>query len=121
MKKYYYSIGEVCNLLELKPYVIRYWETEFRQLKPYRTSGKSRRYSPEQIEVLKTIKDLLYVQKFSIKGVKNKLAQMNYNEKFNHPHPERVINPELKQELVAELTKLKSILEEQDNLETTSD
>ncbi len=111
MKKHYYSIGEVCNLLELKPYIIRYWETEFKQLKPHRTRGQSRRYSPEQIEMLKYIKDLLYIQKFSIKGVKNKLAQLATNKKYNYKKNIGAINPERKQELIEELMKLKRILQ----------
>jgi len=115
MKKYYYTIGEVCNLLDLKPHVLRYWETEFRQLNPYRTKGRSRRYTEEQIEILKVIKDLLYIQKFTIKGVKKKLSQIKYNEKFKSKEPVEVkaINDQYKQELVAYLKELKKLLGEE--------
>lgn len=110
MKKYYYSIGEVCNLLDLKPYIIRYWETEFRQLNPHRTKGRNRRYTAEQIEMLRIIKDLLYIQKFTIKGVKKKLSQLKHNEKYKSPMKVKAINEELKKELIYQLRELKKTL-----------
>ncbi|HHV36762.1 MAG TPA: MerR family transcriptional regulator [Candidatus Cloacimonetes bacterium] len=72
MSKHYYTIGEVSNLLDLKPHVIRYWEKEIPAIRPKR-SGRDRRYTLEQIETLKIIKDLLYNQRFTIKGAKQKL------------------------------------------------
>ncbi|MBW6516098.1 MAG: MerR family transcriptional regulator [Candidatus Cloacimonetes bacterium] len=110
MKKYYYTIGEVCNLLDLKPHVLRYWESEFRQLNPHRTQGGSRRYTTEQIELIKIIKDLLYIQKFTIKGVKKKLSQIKYNEKYKSPVKVKAMNDEYKEELVTYLQDLKSLL-----------
>ncbi len=75
MKKFYYTIGEVSNLLELKPYVIRFWETEFTQLKPRKDHGRNRQFTEEHIELLKKIKDMLYNQKFTIDGARQKLKQ----------------------------------------------
>jgi DNA-binding transcriptional MerR regulator len=75
MKKFYYTIGEVSNLLELKPYVIRFWETEFPQLKPRKDRGRNRQFTEEHIELLKKIKDMLYTQKFTIDGARQKLKQ----------------------------------------------
>jgi len=117
MKKYYYTIGEVCNLLDLKPHVIRYWETEFRQLNPSRTKGRSRRYTAEQIEILRVIKDLLYIQKFTIKGVKNRLSQIKYNEKYRGPVKVKAINEELKEEMISTLSELKNLLTEISSLD----
>jgi len=73
MKKHYYTIGEVGNLLEIKPYVIRYWETEFHQLRPRKEDGRIRKYSQENILLLRKIKDMLYNQKFTIEGARQKL------------------------------------------------
>jgi DNA-binding transcriptional MerR regulator len=73
MSKFYYTIGEVSNLLDVKPYVIRYWETEFPQLKPRKEHGRNRQYTEEHIELLKKIKDMLYNQKFTIEGARQKL------------------------------------------------
>ncbi len=73
MSKFYYTIGEVSNLLDVKPYVIRYWETEFHQLKPRKDNGRNRQFTEEHIELLKKIKHMLYEQKFTIEGARQKL------------------------------------------------
>ena len=75
MSKFYYTIGEVSNLLDVKPYVIRYWETEFHQLKPRKDHGRNRQFTEEHIELLKRIKDMLYNQKFTIEGARQKLKR----------------------------------------------
>jgi DNA-binding transcriptional MerR regulator len=75
MKKFYYTIGEVSNLLDLKPYVIRFWETEFPQLKPRKDHGRNRQFTEDHIELLRKIKDMLYTQKFTIDGARQKLKQ----------------------------------------------
>jgi DNA-binding transcriptional MerR regulator len=75
MDKYYYTIGEVSNLLAVKPHVIRYWETEFTFLRPKKRGGRIRKFSESHIEMLKKIKDLLYNQKFTIEGARQKLKQ----------------------------------------------
>ncbi|MBM4404340.1 MAG: MerR family transcriptional regulator [Candidatus Cloacimonetes bacterium] len=73
MNKYYYTIGEVGNLLGVKPYVIRYWETEFNQLRPKKGQGRIRKFNEDQILLLRKIKDMLYVQRFTIEGARKKL------------------------------------------------
>jgi DNA-binding transcriptional MerR regulator len=74
MTKYYYTIGEVSNLLEVKAHVLRYWENEIPALRP-KKSGHQRRYSLQQIETLKKIKDMLYNQRYTIEGARQKLKQ----------------------------------------------
>lgn len=71
--KYYYTIGEVSNLIGVKPYVIRYWETEFPQLNPRKDKGRIRKYNEDQISLLKKIKHILYEQRFTIEGARQKL------------------------------------------------
>ncbi len=75
MKKYYYTIGEVSNLLGEKPYVIRYWETEFSFLRPRREEGRIRKYSEENIELLRKIQDMLHNQRYTIEGARQKLKE----------------------------------------------
>jgi len=75
MKKYVYSIGEVADMLDLKPSVLRYWETEFHSLRPRKKSNRIRKYDEPQIDLLKKIKYMLYVQRFTIEGAKNQLRQ----------------------------------------------
>lgn len=72
MSKHYYTIGEVCNFLELEAHVIRYWEKEIPAIRP-KKSGRQRRYTLKQIETLKMIKDLLYNQKYTIEGARQKI------------------------------------------------
>ncbi len=74
MTKYYYSIGEVSNLLDVKAHVLRYWESEIPAIRP-KKSGHQRRYTLQQIETLKKIKDMLYNQRYTIEGARQKLKQ----------------------------------------------
>lgn len=71
--KYYYSIREVCNITHLKSHVLRYWETEFSQLRPKRQKNSNRRYTPKDIKIIKKIKYLLYTKKYTIKGARKRL------------------------------------------------
>jgi len=74
IKKLYYSIGEVCKLTGLKSYVLRYWETEFRELKPPKNRAGNRTYRKKDIDTILRIKELLYDKKFTIEGARNQLA-----------------------------------------------
>jgi len=73
VKKHYYTIGEVSNILGVKPYVIRYWESEFSFLKPRKQEGRIRKYSEDNILLLKKIQDMLHNQRFTIEGARQKL------------------------------------------------
>ena len=74
IKKLYYSIGEVSKMTELKAYVLRYWETEFKQLKPPKNRAGNRTYRQRDIDLILYIKDLLYTKKFTIDGARYQLA-----------------------------------------------
>lgn len=74
IKKLYYSISEVCKLTGLKSYVLRYWETEFRELKPPKNRAGNRTYRKKDIDTINKIKELLYDKKFTIEGARNQLA-----------------------------------------------
>ena len=73
VKKLYYSIGEVSEMTDLKSYVLRYWETEFNQLKPPKNRAGNRTYRQKDIEVILNIKELLYKKKFTIDGARDVL------------------------------------------------
>ncbi|MEN6488117.1 MAG: MerR family transcriptional regulator [Syntrophaceae bacterium] len=75
-EKAYFRIGEVSKILNVESYVIRYWETEFRSVKPTRTKSSQRLYRKKDVEELLTIRDLLYSQRFTIDGAKKQLAKM---------------------------------------------
>ena len=74
IKKLYYSIGEVSKMMDLKAYVLRYWETEFKQLKPPKNRAGNRTYRQSDIDLILYIKDLLYTKKFTIEGARHQLA-----------------------------------------------
>jgi len=74
VKKLYYSIGEVSRITELEPHVLRYWETEFARLKPQKNKAGNRTYRIKDIQQILQIKKLLYDDKFTIEGAKQRLA-----------------------------------------------
>ncbi|HNU54444.1 MAG TPA: MerR family transcriptional regulator [Candidatus Syntrophosphaera sp.] len=85
MKKYFYTIGEVSNLLGVKPYVIRYWESEFSFLRPRREEGRIRKYSEENIELLRRIQDMLHNQRYTIEGARQKLKEERRSSRSAQP------------------------------------
>ena len=74
IKKLYYSIGEVSKMTDLKAYVLRYWETEFKQLKPPKNRAGNRTYRQNDVDLILFIKDLLYNKKFTIEGARTQIA-----------------------------------------------
>jgi DNA-binding transcriptional MerR regulator len=74
-KKLYYKIGEACKTLDIQPYVLRYWETEFRALSPSKSKSGQRVYSEEDLRVIQRIKELLYEEGYTIAGAKKKLER----------------------------------------------
>ena len=81
IKKLYYSISEVSDITGLKQYVLRYWETEFSQLKPNKNQAGNRIYRSHDIDVILDIKSLLYDRKFTIKGAKQHLKDSSDEER----------------------------------------
>ena len=80
IKKLYYSIGEVSKMVDLKPYVLRYWETEFKQLSPPKNRAGNRTYRNKDIDLIINIKDLLYNKKFTIQGARSMLGNKKSSE-----------------------------------------
>ena len=74
--KRYYRIGEVSRITGVKPYVLRYWESEFRWMAPQKSRSKQRLYRKRDIDMILLIKKLLYGQRFTIAGARKKLREM---------------------------------------------
>ncbi len=72
--KRYFTIGEVSELCAVKPYVLRYWEQEFTQLKPMKRRGNRRYYQHHEVLLIRRIRELLYDHGFTISGARNRLA-----------------------------------------------
>jgi len=75
-EKLYYKIGEVSQITGVEPYVLRYWESEFKIVTPLRTNSKQRLYRKRDLELILEIKKLLYEEKFTIAGAKKKMRRM---------------------------------------------
>jgi len=71
----FFSIGEVCELTDLKPHVLRYWESQFKFLSPQKNRSGNRVYSRKEIELILLVKHLLYVDKYTIEGARLKIDE----------------------------------------------
>jgi DNA-binding transcriptional MerR regulator len=71
----FFSIGEVCELTDLKPHVLRYWESQFRFLNPAKNRSGNRVYQRREIELILLVKHLLYTEKYTIEGARQKVDE----------------------------------------------
>jgi DNA-binding transcriptional MerR regulator len=78
--KLYYSISEVCGMTGLEQHVLRYWESEFPQLRPKKNRSGNRAYRTKEIKIVRYIKYLLYEEMYTIPGAKKKMADMNMSD-----------------------------------------
>lgn len=76
IRKEYYSIGEVCDLVDLKPHVLRYWESQFPPLKPSKNRAGNRVYQRKEIRLIMLVKRLLYTERYTIEGARQKLEEL---------------------------------------------
>ena len=104
-EKLYYKIGEVAAMLAINTSVLRFWETQFSELAPVKTKTGQRLYSAAEVELLKEIYRLLYVQKLTIKGAKTKLAFFRKKGTENSPDPVELLHT-----ISEELKELRQLL-----------
>lgn len=71
----FFSIGDVCELTDLKPHVLRYWESQFRFLSPAKNRSGNRVYTRREVELVMLVKHLLYTEKYTIEGAKQKVDE----------------------------------------------
>lgn len=81
-RREYYSIGEVCEMAGLKPHVLRYWETQFRELSPSKNRAGNRVYRAREIKLIELVKHLLYEEKYTIDGARKKLEQLRSDDQL---------------------------------------
>ena len=105
--KLYFKIGEVSEITGIQPYVLRYWESEFKTIKPSRTKSKQRIYRKNDVEIILEIKRMLYEEKLTIAGARKKLQELKSKGKnqlqfdFDGKKDHRNILKEIKRELKA--------------------
>ena len=91
--KRYFTIGEVSVLCGVKPYVLRYWEQEFTQLKPVKRRGNRRYYQHHEVLLIRRIRELLYDQGFTISGARNRLAEQPPGGRSGRTNGESLVAP----------------------------
>ena len=78
--KLYYSISEVCKMTGLEPHVLRYWETEFAQMRPKKNRAGNRAYRMKEIQYIQYIRQLLHEEKYTLQGAKKRLGEVTPEE-----------------------------------------
>lgn len=99
--KPYFKIGEAARLCGVKPYVLRYWETEFKSVRPQKTRSQQRLYRKRDVELLLKIRHLLYEKRFTIEGARARLRELGHDEDAL-PVP-RPVAPEVSPETVRKI------------------
>ena len=110
--KLYFKIGEVSAITEVEPYVLRYWESEFKVIKPSRTQSKQRIYRKSDVELILEIKKMLYEEKLTIAGARKRLQELNArNKKQLHFNFKKKKDPQhILKEIKNELKAIREIL-----------
>ena len=106
--KFYFKIGEVSEIVGVAAYVLRFWETEFKQIKPKRTPSGQRAYRKQDVALLLRIKHLLYDRKFTIEGARQRLR----HKAGGSAGPARADGPLGIAEIRAELIRIRKLLED---------
>lgn len=110
--KPYFKIGDVAKLCSVKPYVLRYWETEFRSLKPEKTKSGQRLYRKQDVELVLRIRTLLYDERFTIEGARAALRSQGHDEAPPPNLPPPAIDRETLQNLKQGIIDLLALVEQ---------
>ncbi len=112
--KRYFAIGEVSKLCDIKPHVLRYWEQEFPQLKPVKRRGNRRYYQRHEVQLIRQIRKLLYVEGFTISGARIRLQKQAEKQSGERESTESPGNADqsskLINQIIAELDEVRDIL-----------
>ena len=106
--KRYFTIGEVSELCMVKPHVLRYWEQEFPQLNPVKRRGNRRYYQRHEVQLIRRIRSLLYIEGFTISGAKNQIEI----ESGGQSAPTTQVKRQVVAELIQEIDQVVSLLTE---------
>lgn len=91
-EKLYFKIGEVSELAKVKPYVLRYWETEFSDIEPVKSRTGQRLYKRKDVELILRIKELLYKERFTINGARKRLKEDSKSKKTEETQAQPTLN-----------------------------
>ncbi|MBC7174572.1 MAG: MerR family transcriptional regulator [Polyangiaceae bacterium] len=113
--KLFFKIGEVAELVGVKPHVLRYWETEFSALRPKKTRGAHRHYSRRDVELAMLLRRLLHDEGFTVPGAKKKLRELGHHRRDSPPEPNAAREVALRAELVSVRALLSNLLDSLDH------
>ena len=102
--KRYFTIGEVSELCSVKPHVLRYWEQEFPQLQPVKRRGNRRYYQRHEVELIRTIRRLLYIEGYTTSGASNRLREEKQKSS-------KGLNKKLYSQVIEELADISELLQ----------
>ena len=106
----FYSIGEVCALTDLKPHVLRYWESQFKFLNPAKNRSGNRVYQRREIELIMLVKHLLYSEKYTIDGARQKIDEYRRGGELR-PAARAALDVEVAEALEGEIGEILGILD----------
>ena len=87
MVEKFYKIGKVAKILDLPPSTLRYWESHFKHVRPVKSTGGQRFYTEKHIEMLTQLKDMLYSERYTIEGAKQRLKELSFQkDSVNNAH-----------------------------------
>jgi DNA-binding transcriptional MerR regulator len=112
----FFSIGDACQLTDLKPHVLRYWESQFRFLHPAKNRSGNRVYQRREIELIMLVRHLLYTEKYTIEGARKQIEQ--YRQTGNlKTAARRALEHETIEDLTSQLQSIVAILDRKVPLE----
>jgi len=111
--KLYYRIGEVSRITGVKPYVLRYWESEFRWMAPQKSRSRQRLYRRKDIETILLVKKLLYEERYTIAGARQRLRELAAGQRMEELAKAGATDPrEELRRIRDELAELRALLSE---------
>jgi DNA-binding transcriptional MerR regulator len=110
--KLFFKIGEVANIVGVKPHALRYWETEFPALRPKKTRGAHRQYSRKDVELAMLIRQLLHDEGYTIPGARKRIRDLGRHQRSSPPEPRAAREVALRAELLGLREQLSDLLDQ---------
>ena len=109
--KLFFKIGEVADIVGVKPHALRYWESEFPALRPKKTRGAHRQYSRRDVELAMLIRQLLHDEGFTIPGARKRIRELGRHQRTSPPEPRAQREVALRAELLGLRQQLAELLD----------
>jgi len=110
--KLFFKIGEVADIVGVKPHALRYWETEFPALRPKKTRGAHRQYSRKDVELAMLIRQLLHDEGYTIPGARKRIRDLGRHQRSSPPEPRAAREVALRAELLGLREQLADLLQQ---------